>query len=251
MSYTHLTKAFLRTHHARQHATAILFVDLEAAFYKVVRPLALSGHWDDELLACMTARLNLPTDTLHALHNNLQQPGATLTAAGMDAHSRRALQAVHTDTFFQVPSQEDRTQTHLGTRPGDAYADVAFGYLMARILHKYQDQLSQLQVLSEIPDMESPVLFGRAGHQRPSPVPFVVGPAWMDLALCLWGQTTDAAVAKLGVATGVLLDLFREHAMSPNLSRGKTELILTPKGPKSNVWKKRLYGPTASGFSQL
>ena len=59
-----------------------------------------------------------------------------------------------------------------------------------------------------------------------------------DLALCLWGQTTDAVVAKLGVATGVLLDLFREHAMSPNLSRGKTELILTPKGPKSNVWKK-------------
>jgi hypothetical protein len=55
-------------------------------------------------------------------------------------------------------------------------------------------------------------------------------------------------VAKLGVATGVLLYLFREHAMSPNLSRGKTELILTPKGPKSNVWKKRLYAPTASGF---
>ncbi|CAL1128154.1 unnamed protein product [Cladocopium goreaui] len=236
---THLTKAFLRTHRARQHATAILVVDLEAAFYKVVRPLALSGYWDDELSACMTARLNLPADTLHALHNNLQQPGATLTA-GMDARSRRALQAVHTDTFFQVSSQEDRTQTHLGTRPGDAYADVVFGYLMARILHKCQDQLSQLQVLSEIPDMESPVLFGRAGHQRPSPVPFV-GPVWMDdLALCLWGQTTDAVVAKLGVATGVLLDLFREHAMSPNLSRGKTELILTPKGATKQEAKRRI-----------
>jgi hypothetical protein len=36
--------------------------------------------------------------------------------------------------------------------------------------------------------------------------------------------------------------------MSPNLARGKTELFMTPKGPKSNAWRKRLYGPTATGF---
>ena len=53
---------------------------------------------------------------------------------------------------------------------------------------------------------------------------------------------------KLGVATGVLLDLFREHAMSPNLSRGKTELILLPKGPKSNVVEKTTVWTNCLGF---
>ena len=244
---THLAKAFQRTHHKHNHATALLFVDLEAAFYSVVRPLALSGEWDDEILASMAARLHLPADTVHALYHHLQQPGAT-ELAGMSSHEQRALRAFHTDTFFTVPAQTDVVKTHLGTRPGDAYADIVFGFLMARVLHAFQDQLQQHDVLSAFPDVQTPAFFGRTCTAGPTPVPFV-GPVWMDdLAVCLWGNTTDAVAAKVGVATGVLLDLFREHAMSPNLARGKTEVIITPKGPKSTAWKKKLYGPLANGY---
>ena len=121
----HMTKAFPRAHHAQHHATAILFVDLEA-FYKVVRPLALSGSWDDEIIASMACSLKMPEDTLHALYAHLRQPGAT-AQAHMDIHGQRALQALHSDTHFHVPSQTDAVKTHLGTRPGDAYADVVFG----------------------------------------------------------------------------------------------------------------------------
>ena len=244
---THLTKAFLRAHHALHHATAILFVDLEAAFYTVVRPLALSGTCDDEILACMAAKLHLPTDTVHALYHHFQQPGAT-ESAGMRCFDQRALRAVHTDTFFRVPNQKDVVKTHLGTRPGDAYADIVFGFLMARVLHNFQTQLCKHDVLSTVPDVQTPALFGRPCPTGHAAIPFI-GPVWMDdLAVCLWGNTNDAVATKIGVATGVLLDLFREHAMRPNLARGKTELLMTPKGPKSNAWRKRLYGPTATGF---
>ena len=69
-----------------------------------------------------------------------------------------------------------------------------------------------------------------------------------DLALCLWGSSNNALASKLGTATSTLLDLMREHAMCPNLSKGKTELMVTPKGPGTNAWKKRLYGPQATGL---
>ena len=243
---THMTKAFLRSHHAKQHSTAILFVDLEAAFYKVVRPLALSGRWDDEILASMAQRLRMPADTIHALYEHLKEPGATETA-GMPQHARRALQAVHQDTFFQVPHQTDAVKTHLGTRPGDAYADVVFGYLMARILHRFTHTLQDRDVLSSIPVETGPQLFHQVGATPTEHMVFT-GPVWMDdIALCLWGNTNDAVAAKLGVACGTLLDLFKEHAMRPNLSKGKTEVMFSVRGPKTHIWKKRLYGPLSTG----
>ena len=242
-----MTKAFLRMHRARHHATAILFVDLEAAFYKVVRPLALSGTWDDEIIASMANSLKMPADTLHALHQHLQQPGAT-ELAGMDAHGQRALQALHMDTHFQVPQQADAVKTHLGTRPGDAYADVVFGYLMARLLKYFEAQLASQDILSHMHSQNGPVLFGRVPDTAPEAQTFI-GPVWMDdLAVCLWGEDCHALNRKVGLATSLLLDSFREHAMSPNLSKGKTELVFSLRGKGMREWQQKLHGPTSSGY---
>ena len=247
---SHLAKAFLRVHHAQLHATAVLFVDLEAAFYQVVRPLALAGKWNDEILASMAQRLRMPEDTIHALYQHLQQPSA-IELAGLPQFAQKAVRAYHTDTFFQVPSQDDCVQTHLGTRPGDAYADIVFGFLMARILHQFCARLQAHDVISQIPQCDTPSWFegNIQGGSQPQTSTDFIGPTWMDdLALCLWGSTNDALASKLGTATSTLLDLMREHAMCPNLSKGKTELMFTPKGPGTNAWKRRLYGPQATGF---
>ena len=247
---SHLAKAFLRVHHAQLHATAVLFVDLEAAFYQVVRPLALAGKWNDEILASMAQRLRMPEDTIHALYQHLHQPSA-IELAGLPQFAQNAVRAYHTDTFFQVPSQDDCVQTHLGTRPGDAYADIVFGFLMARILHQFCARLQAHDVISQIPQCDTPSWFEvhcQGGSQQQTSIDFI-GPTWMDdLALCLWGSSNNALASKLGTATSTLLDLMREHAMRPNLSKGKTELMVTPKGPGTNAWKKRLYGPQATGF---
>ena len=128
------------------------------------------------------------------------------------------------------------------------YPDVVFGYLMARILHQFNQLLHDRDVLSEIPEDHGPCLFGQPTSESHDHMTFA-GPVWMDdVALCLWGATNDAVASKLGVACGTRLDLFREHAMSPNLSKGKTELMFFTKGPKTNAWKKRLYGPLSTGF---
>ena len=247
---SHLVKAFLRVHQSQLHATAVLFVDLEAAFYQVVRPLALAGEWSDEILAAMAQRLRMPADTIHALHQHLKQPSA-IELAGLSHFSQRAIRAFHSDTFFQVPAQEDCVQTHLGTRPGDAYADIVFGYLMAKILRQFSTRLEGQEVLSQIPTQTQPAWFhphDASSTLTDHPTEFI-GPTWMDdLALCLWGSSNAALAEKIGHATSTLLDLMREHAMCPNLAKGKTELMFTPKGTGTNAWKKKLHGPLATGF---
>ena len=42
------------------------------------------------------------------------------------------------------------------------------------------------------------------------------------------------------------LDIFREHARTPNLRPGKTELMVSPRGPGTREWKKEMFGPLST-----
>ena len=50
---------------------AIQFADIKSAFYKVVRQVVFERNTTDEDLARLVASLQLPTDTMHALHRTL------------------------------------------------------------------------------------------------------------------------------------------------------------------------------------
>ena len=63
----------------------MLFLDLREAFYRVLRPLALNAAWNDEELAAIVQRLNLPAGTLHELYRHLGEPCA-LMQAGLPAY---------------------------------------------------------------------------------------------------------------------------------------------------------------------
>ena len=127
----HLVRAFLRVFAARNQPTAVIFIDLQEAFYRVVRPLAIAGPWSDELIATMAKRLHLDQNILHDLYAHLAEPSA-VERAQMNMTAQKAIQALHQDTFFALPGQDDRVRTTHGSRPGDSYADVVFGYLMSR-----------------------------------------------------------------------------------------------------------------------
>ena len=121
----HLIRAFLRVFATQGQPTAVLFIDLQEAFYRVVRPLAISGPWTDELIAAMAHRLHLDQNILQDLYAHLAEPSA-VEQAQMSATAQRAIQALHSDTFFALPGQDDRVRTTHGSRPGDSYADVVF-----------------------------------------------------------------------------------------------------------------------------
>ena len=226
---THMVRAHLRIQAAQGRSAAVLFLDLQEAFYRVLRPLALGDTMTDEAIGAMMQRLCLPPSAMTELGLLLEQPGAT-EQASLPPHLRLALQAIHTDTHFHIEGQTDKVRTQAGSRPGDPFADVIFGYLFSRILSAVEDKLVTEDLLDKVPtQMRGPCLL----QPLPDPVPEqpFLGPTWMDdLAICISGPDADELERKAALTAGILLETCMEHGVTPNLSRGKTEILLALRG---------------------
>eukprot|EP00435_Cladocopium_sp_Y103_P030815 s10_g7.t1 len=240
----HQVRAFQRIQASRGHPTACIFLDLAEAFYRVVRPLAISGDVSDEMLAHVAKRLNLDATALGELHALLSEPSAIQTA-GVPEHACRAVKGLHQDTHFALHGQTDHCVTTIGSRPGDAWADIVFGFLFAKVLHGLQAEMQAHDILEQFPTNHHPHLFGSVDT---ADLQFgFVGPCWCDdLCVCVSGTSMDALVHRTGVATGILLDLCKKYGMLPNLSHGKTEIMFSARGKGSRKFKPQFLGPTAS-----
>ena len=52
---------------------------------------------------------------------------------------------------------------------------------------------------------------------------------------------------RIGYATGCPLDLCKQHLLSPNLARGKTDILLVFTGRRSRAFREKHYGSNAPG----
>eukprot|EP00435_Cladocopium_sp_Y103_P053323 s964_g17.t1 len=241
----HVARAFLRANVLRHRSAAFLFLDLSEAFYRVIRPLAVEGHCTDADLARIAQRLGLGPSILEDLRAHLRDPCATERAA-LPAHLSKAIQALHLDTHWRLGPQADQCRTTVGTRPGDAFADVIFGYLWSRVLTDFQSAVGNDLVFDSHPADSGPALFGRTVQTEAAPTVFM-GPCWMDdLCLAFSADTCVHLLHKVKHATGVLLDHCLAHAMTPNLAPGKTEALFSLRGTGSRAHRIELYGPTSS-----
>ena len=243
----HMVRAHLRACADRGISGGLVFLDLTEAFYRVLRPLALGGNWNDEILASMALRLHLDPDTLHDLHERLREPDA-LSRAQTPVFHRKYLQALHTDTHFRMDHQEDQVRTTFGSRPGDSFADVVFGFLWARVLKLIEEQMDEHCLLSWVPQLKYCGLHApRTGQQRS-----YLGPTWCDdLCICLSDQNPLELEQKTKVTLSIVLDLCKEHGMTPNLKPGKTEVLFSLRGCGSRKLRRKYYGNQGRGQLQV
>lgn len=243
----HEARAFLRAAACQHKSAVLLMVDLVEAFYRVLRPLALGSEFLDQDIAQMTAKLKMPPEVLHQLREHLAQPSAIMLA-GMPLHYQMALQAIHEDTFFQMPGQEDVCRTSVGSRPGDSFADIVFTFLFSRVLQNFQQKLQthDLQEFFHVDPCFDPF---ETNQRNQSEMHVHTGPVWMDdLCVTLSSDTAEGALHKAGVTSSLLMDTLEEHAMLPNLKKGKTELLISLRGPGVRAAKARFFGPCSTGM---
>ena len=145
-------------------------------------------------------------------------------------------------------------QTHMGTRPGDSFADVIFGYSWSLLLKKLERYMLQHDLVDPMPRHQGMPFFQTAPDQAENVPgadvqPYIhIGPTWMDdLALCVEGKSPQELESRVGQAASCLLDLCRQHLMSPNLAKGKTELLLVFRGRQSRAFKNKYYGVNCPG----
>ena len=203
----------------------MVFLDLTEAFYRVVRALAVGGEFDDEHLAYIAHHLGYLSETLHEFAQQISEPSA-LAQAGAPSHVQWFMQALHTDTWFTIGDQTDIVRTEQGSRPGDSYADVVFGLLCAKLLRKFESKLIDAGVLTFVPHLEHPFLFGSTPEDATA-IPFI-GPTWMDdLSVCLCAQSNTALLAKIGM-TFEYFDRslpWNSHAAEPQERENRSHVV--------------------------
>jgi len=242
----HEARAFLRSNQLRGRSVALLMLDLKEAFYRVLRPLALGCEWTDQQVASIAHRLCLPESALHDLYRHLSEPSA-IACADLPPHVQRSIRALHTDTFFQVPGQKDFCHTSIGSRPGDCFADVVFSYLFSRVLKEFQTKVRAQGIHESIETASHFDPYGLAEHT--GEMQQYLGPVWMDdLCIGLTDNTPDQLIHKAGTTASILLETLEGFAMTPNLSRGKTEILLSLRGPGVRKCKKQMLGPHTNGM---
>ena len=235
----HMSRAFLRWKQRLKQPTALLFLDLTEAFYRTLRPLAVGDTISDHCISLMCHKLGFDSDTMHELYATLQQPSA-VEEAHAPSHVQRLLQALHRDTWFQIGTQTDLVRTEIGSRPGDSFADVIFGFLFAKVLRQLEETLIAHDILELIPDIGLPQPYQYCAST--GPVIPLLGPTWMDdLNILLTANSNHALVSKTQVAMSLLIDACREFQMEPNLQRGKTEVMFTFRGALSRVYRREFF----------
>eukprot|EP00435_Cladocopium_sp_Y103_P039634 s2902_g10.t1 len=235
----HYIRAAARIAKSSHRSHALVFLDLREAFYRVLRPLSIGDRMSDSLLALVAARLQLPEDALADLHALLRAPAGT-EQANMPRHMRRALQALHI-THFKVPGQDDRVHTQIGSRPGDPFADIVFGFMFTRILTLVEDRLAALDLLEVYEDTTDRGMFPSADC-APAIPQSMMGPTWMDdVCISISGVTAADVVHRVGTATSILLETCTAHGVSPNLDKGKSEILLSLRGPGSRALRVQYF----------
>lgn len=143
-------------------------------------------------------RLQMPSHALHDIKELLEAPDA-LSQAGLPPVARNCIASIHSSTHFWLSGQADVVKTCVGTRPGDSFADVIFGYSWSTVLRKLEQYMIEQNLVDEFPRRAQPPFFALSAEPPAINDYTYIGPTWMDdLALCLEGSTPQQLEAGLG-----------------------------------------------------
>ena len=237
-SVTHASQALLAYHYymkKRGMSVAFLFVDIQQAFYRLLRQYLVQID-DHRGIEELFKGLDLPGEAFEEFVAHFHQKTA-LQESGISAHLQAMISAFMSCTWSHVPNDDRLLHMRRGSRPGDALADIAFTFAMAKILRG---------CITEIEDEAIPTLYWSGIHE-PQPTRTqdcmlpVLCPIWTDdFAIALASSTPSNLVTLTQKVTGRILDAFASAGMTPNMSQRKTEVLLDLRGKGTDCQKREL-----------
>ena len=233
---------------ARQKPHALVFLDLQEAFYRIIRPLISGGTLSDEKVAQVCAAVHLPTGTMHDLRSFLGGE-SLISTAGSSPWASGAVEESLCDTWFRLPSEPELVKTQTGSRPRDSLSDMVFSFLFARVLKQVRSSLQAHGILAEIPysrEMEGNI---HPLATTPCAVLPISDATWMDdLSMFVVGNDAATLVSDLAQGASTLIDACLQRALVPNLSRGKTEALVQFHGRGTHQARQTVFGEHAGSL---
>ena len=149
---SHLLRQTVGHHRARKRSTIVVFVDVIAAFYNVVRPLVT-----DISPLLQDARL---------MDDESGMPSA-LAATSLDEHVLNSVTAQLVATWFSIVGSDTVSKFHRGVTPVDPEVDQQFTLGIPMLLNTFRAQLAIEGIEASIPHVPSDEAILSAGRAAP------------------------------------------------------------------------------------
>ena len=215
IALSHYVMTHARIADARKMSWAVFFLDLSAAYYRLLRE-SLHGMGDDLAIAHVLHRLKVPPSTIDEVRSFAS---STVILDKASPHLRRMVAAVTHGTYFAMDAVPGITSTAAGSRPGDSIADALFALAASHMLMEVKEAMCEA--------------FGGAP----------ASPAWAD-DLC-WPLAESHATSllhKLETLVALVHKACTRRAMVPNYKSGKSEALVRLQGKGSVEAKRALFG---------
>ena len=200
---------------------ALIFFDLKAAFYQVVRQMLVDPQDSDEELLVLFHKLGLPPAAAAELRDKLSGI-LLLEQAGVSAHARALVADLFQGTYFRLTTGTAVTLTRRGTRPGDPAADLLFAFTLSAYIDVAVKALKARDLLADLPSASS----RPAGVAHQGEVDLQC-PAWADdFFFPQTGATPSCLLARVRASTTLLTEHASSLGMTVKFGEDKTAVLL-------------------------
>ena len=232
----HIVQAHMAWARCQKTSSAVVFVDLKAAFYSVFRQSLIGGKWQSEDMAFLLSRLDVAAEDWADLIHTTENDNATRF---LGEHARKMLQDMFTATYFEMTAVEEKVATSRGTRPGDPVGDILFNMLFRLVL---QDVRRGLQHHPEAAWIGIPKDDTDIFHDAPLPATAYAEIAFVDdVAYIVHAPSPEQTVSLVQNILSAFKDAAAKRGLRVNFAEGKTEVLVNLVGPGSRAFKSRLW----------
>ena len=240
-SFGHLcSRAML--HFARRTglSAALIFIDLSAAYYAVIRETLFGKDLSSRPVHEIAEALGLDRDDLQAL-THLVENEAILQQQDAPVLMRELAQEFHQQTWFVLHGDTHLISTFRGTRPGGTLADIMFNLLFGQALRRRKSS----SLRSAVPSVPW------SGHRSPFPRHSEGSSSAKDIPDIVYADdlcipvVCDKASNLRSVVSAVAADTFdtlTPHALRVNLGPTKTAAIMAHTGAGSRAARHESFG---------
>ena len=223
---------------AQGDSIGVLFLDVKAAYYRVIRQLVVGSGGSTSLERVMQHFDLGATDLQELLEEAHGEPEGKLS--NLTQHQELMLEELLSSTWFTAQHRSTVYESLAGSRPGDGLADVVFGFIFKRILRRATIKLNELLQLEEAQIDGEIDLTSEPTYRRD--IPRLLQVVWADdLAVCYRRRGAIGLADEMAVITSVIFGECIRHGLLPNLKKGKSELILFFKGAGSRQEKAQYF----------
>ena len=236
---SHIVRLFQSWAKYQKWTTGVLFLDIQTAFYRILRPLIARHGTFHAQLSAIIDRFGLDASTYQEVCKALDET-SVLTDLDVPPIWEAMLAELHTNTWFSTASRQELVRTQGGTRPGSPCADIVFSFLFLKVITGIRQQLYADGLLIEVDWTGSKSLFPRVMPNATELTLFET--IWADdLAVMFASPDASQIVVKAERIATLIVDGCMRYGLKPNFGKGKTELMLVVRGKNSVKTRRQLF----------